>query len=229
SIIESGMPIDLLFTDVIMPGPLKSTELARKARERMPDLAVLFTSGYTEDAFINSGRLDESVELLSKPYSRDALARKVRHMLSNVSQRGYRTVTGAYSSTLLPPAVREQPTRILVCEHNAGIRETTVDMLSAMGYHAMSAGDAQTALSILASNLVDILLTDIGLPDMSGTTLAVHAKARFPALNVILATGEASVTDSTTVTLGSARTLIKPFTFEQLAAAIKSMPAKEAK
>ena len=46
TIIESGMPIDLLFSDVIMPGPLKSTELARKARERMPNLAVLFTSGY---------------------------------------------------------------------------------------------------------------------------------------------------------------------------------------
>lgn len=83
SIIESGMPIDLLFTDVIMPGPLKSTELARKARERMPALAVLFTSGYTDGAFLDSGRLGEAVELLSKPYSRDTLARKIRQMLAN--------------------------------------------------------------------------------------------------------------------------------------------------
>jgi PAS domain S-box-containing protein len=85
SIIESGMPIDLLFTDVIMPGPLKSTELARKARERMPNLAVLFTSGYTENAVVHSGRLDDNVELLSKPYSREALARRIRHLLVKAS------------------------------------------------------------------------------------------------------------------------------------------------
>ena len=50
SVIESGVPIDLLFTDVVMPGPLRSPELARKAKERLPGLAVLFTSGYTENA-----------------------------------------------------------------------------------------------------------------------------------------------------------------------------------
>ena len=53
------MPIDLLFTDVIMPGPMKSTELARKVRERIPNLAVLFTSGYTEDAFAGSGTVGD--------------------------------------------------------------------------------------------------------------------------------------------------------------------------
>ncbi len=45
AIVESGVPIDLLFTDVVMPGPLRSPELARKAKERLPNLAVLFTSG----------------------------------------------------------------------------------------------------------------------------------------------------------------------------------------
>ncbi len=225
SIIESGMPIDLLFTDVVMPGPLKSTELARKARERMPELAVLFTSGYTQDVFLNAGRLDESVELLSKPYSRETLARKLRHTLANASQRKSRIVTSAYSAALRAPTAPLHPIRILVCEDNADIRDTTVDMLSAMGHHAMSAGDAQTALSILTSNPVDILLTDVGLPDMCGTTLAAHAKSRFPALNVILAAGEASGTD--TAALGTARRLIKPFTLEQLAAAISSTPNRE--
>ena len=87
TIIESGMPIDLLFTDVVMPGPLRSTELANKARERMPHLAVLFTSGYSQDAIATGGRLDPGVELLSKPYSRDELARKVRHVLESAGQR----------------------------------------------------------------------------------------------------------------------------------------------
>jgi signal transduction histidine kinase len=80
-IVESGVPIDLLFTDVIMPGPLRSPELARMARERLPKMAVLFTSGYTENAIVHGGRLDEGVELLSKPYTRETLARKIRQVL----------------------------------------------------------------------------------------------------------------------------------------------------
>jgi CheY-like chemotaxis protein len=59
AVVESGVPIDLLFTDVVMPGPLRSPELARKAKERLPQLSVLFTSGYTENAIVHGGRLDE--------------------------------------------------------------------------------------------------------------------------------------------------------------------------
>ncbi|KQQ36235.1 diguanylate cyclase [Duganella sp. Leaf126] len=88
SIIDSGIPIDLLFTDVVMPGPLRSPELARKARERLPGIGVLFTSGYTENAIVHGGRLDAGVDLLGKPYTREALARKVRHVLANRQHAG---------------------------------------------------------------------------------------------------------------------------------------------
>src|SRR6185312_7160998 len=87
AIVESGVPIDLLFTDVVMPGPLRSPELARKTRERLPDVAVLFTSGYTDNAIVHGGRLDEGIELLSKPYTREALARKIRHVLNRQPQQ----------------------------------------------------------------------------------------------------------------------------------------------
>ena len=80
-LVESGQAVDVLFTDVVMPGPLKSTELASKAMARLPELAVLFTSGYTENAIVHGGRLDSGVELLPKPYSREALANKIRNML----------------------------------------------------------------------------------------------------------------------------------------------------
>jgi CheY-like chemotaxis protein len=82
-ILKSGLPIDLLFTDVVMPGRLRSPELARHARQLHPDIAVLFTSGYTQDAIVHGGRLDPGVELLSKPYRREQLARKLRQMLAN--------------------------------------------------------------------------------------------------------------------------------------------------
>jgi len=79
--------LDLLFTDVVMPGRLKSPELARRARERLPGLAVLFTSGYARDAIVHGGRLDAGVELLPKPYSAQALAAKVRAVLDARERR----------------------------------------------------------------------------------------------------------------------------------------------
>jgi len=83
TVIDSGIHVDLLFTDVVMPGTLRSPELARKARERLPDIAVLFTSGYTENAIVHGGRLDPGVELIGKPYTKESLARKIRHVLGN--------------------------------------------------------------------------------------------------------------------------------------------------
>jgi CheY-like chemotaxis protein len=80
-ILESGVKIDLLFTDVVMPGPVRSPELARKARELIPGIAILFTSGYTENAIVHGGRLDPGVNLLAKPYSRQALAARIRDAL----------------------------------------------------------------------------------------------------------------------------------------------------
>jgi PAS domain S-box-containing protein len=82
-IVNGGEKIDLLFTDVIMPGPLHSPELARQAKAKLPKLAVLFTSGYTQNAIMHGGRLDPGIHLLSKPYRREQLARKIRQLLSN--------------------------------------------------------------------------------------------------------------------------------------------------
>lgn len=81
AIVESGMRLDLLFTDVVMPGRLKSSELARKAKLRFPDLKVLYTSGYTENSIVHAGRLDPGVNLLGKPYTREDLSRRIRSLL----------------------------------------------------------------------------------------------------------------------------------------------------
>jgi PAS domain S-box-containing protein len=73
--------IDLLFTDVVMPRGISGRQLADAARQRRPDLKVLFTSGYTEDAIVHHGRLDPGVQLLPKPYRRRELARRIRSIL----------------------------------------------------------------------------------------------------------------------------------------------------
>jgi CheY-like chemotaxis protein len=74
--------VDLLFTDVVMPGSIKAAALARRARERFPRIAVLFTSGYTETAAVKNRELDADAQLLSKPYRSDDLARKIRAVLA---------------------------------------------------------------------------------------------------------------------------------------------------
>jgi PAS domain S-box-containing protein len=81
ALIDAGAHVDLLFTDVVMPGPVSSTELAAHARRILPDVAVLFTSGYTRNALTDNGRLQEGVQLLSKPYQRGQLAQKIRETL----------------------------------------------------------------------------------------------------------------------------------------------------
>lgn len=73
--------IDLLFTDVIMPGGMNGRQLADAAVKLRPGLKVLFTSGYTGNAIIHHGRLDAGVNLLSKPYRRQEMALKVRKAL----------------------------------------------------------------------------------------------------------------------------------------------------
>jgi CheY-like chemotaxis protein len=80
--IKSGAPVDLLFTDVVMPGSRRSTEVVKEGRFLLPHMAVLYTSGYAEGQLLKGGRLDADVLLLSKPYTAESLARHVRQALA---------------------------------------------------------------------------------------------------------------------------------------------------
>jgi signal transduction histidine kinase len=83
AIIDGPEHVDLLFTDVIMPGGLNGRQLATEAQKRRPDLKVLYTSGYTENAIVHHGRLDAGVLLLPKPYLSSDLARMIRTALAS--------------------------------------------------------------------------------------------------------------------------------------------------
>jgi len=81
-VIDGPEQIDLLFTDMIMPGQMNGRQLAEAALQRRASLKVLFTSGYSNEAIIHQGHLDAGVLLLAKPYRKSDLARMIRAALA---------------------------------------------------------------------------------------------------------------------------------------------------
>jgi len=91
--LDAEPSIQLLFTDVVLPGGMNGRQLADEALRRRPALKVLYATGYTRNAIIHQGRLDADVELLNKPFTAEAMARKVRQVLD-----GRASVLGASST-----------------------------------------------------------------------------------------------------------------------------------
>jgi signal transduction histidine kinase/CheY-like chemotaxis protein len=79
--LDQVAPIELLFTDVVLPGGVNGRELADEVVRRSPRTRVLFTTGYTKNAIVHHGRLDPGVQLLGKPFTYSELASKVRTLL----------------------------------------------------------------------------------------------------------------------------------------------------
>jgi two-component system, cell cycle sensor histidine kinase and response regulator CckA len=77
----AGYEPDMLVTDVVLPGGIDGRQVADRLSSRFPGLPVLFMSGYTKDAVVHDGRLDEGIEFLEKPFTPDALLQRVRDVL----------------------------------------------------------------------------------------------------------------------------------------------------
>ncbi|MCA1245121.1 response regulator [Massilia sp. MS-15] len=100
-IIESGRHVDLVFSDVIMPGPVSSLQLGEIARRWLPWVQVLYTSGYAEGVLTHEGKLDASVHLLQKPYHPDALSTRIRHLLRH-ARRAQQAAAGQAGTPQYP-------------------------------------------------------------------------------------------------------------------------------
>jgi CheY-like chemotaxis protein len=207
TILQSGIPIDMLFTDVVMPGPVRSIEVARQAKEMLPGIDVLFTSGYTQNAIVHGGRLDQGVELISKPYRRDELARKIRQLFAARKQGAAVAETPAQVQASVPtpvqapsaellPVAAVTPLSILVVEDNADARAMLSELLLLLGHSVEGAGSAELALEMLAQSAFDVLLTDHSLPGMSGLELARTVAARDKAMKIIFSSGYGAPADT---------------------------------
>ena len=198
TIVRSGAPIDLLFTDVIMPGPVASTELVRQARLLMPTLRVLFTSGFTRDAIVQQDRLQAGVNLLSKPYAREELARRLRQLLSGdmpvgMTDRSDPVPTPEDRPTVHPPQPDAAPAkrRILLVEDSEEVRETTIEFINEVGFDVVAVETAEAALATLAGDgaRFDVIFTDVSLPGMSGIELVKRVLKDDPRQRVVIASG----------------------------------------
>jgi PAS domain S-box-containing protein len=216
TIICSGVHIDLLLTDVVMPGPMSSVEMVRQAQTLKPKLKVLFTSGYTQNAIVHGGRLDIGVELLSKPYGREELARKIRHVLGlpGVPDLAALAPIAAAAVPAPPAAESTRSLRVLAVDDDAGSLDAVVEILRMLGHEPHKAVDAEQALDALAGTQFDVLLTDLRLPDMSGIELARRAVQTNGNLHVVLASGEPMQVDEALPF--DCRAIHKPFSVDDL-------------
>lgn len=80
-VLQSDAKIDLLITDVGLPGGMNGKEMAEKARQQRPDLKVLFITGYAQNAAISNGRLEPGMHVLSKPFPMEKLASRIRQII----------------------------------------------------------------------------------------------------------------------------------------------------
>ncbi|QRN93593.1 response regulator [Archangium violaceum] len=200
-ILQSGVPIDMLFTDVVMPGPVRSPELAKQARTLIPDIEVLFTSGYTENAIVHGGRLDAGVQLLSKPYSREDLARKLRQLLDNRQQRlAVRGPPRAASTPTTPTTTERAPVpaasrrlRVLLVEDDEDVRSSACELMDLLGHEVLAVTSAEEAKGAMAASNFDVLFTDVSLPGSSGVDLAREVVGRKNGMKIILASGHGHV------------------------------------
>lgn len=214
-ILESGVPVDLLFTDVVMPGKLRSPELAKKAKELYPDIEVLFTSGYTQNAIVHGGRLDPGVSLITKPYAQDQLARKLRHLLAN---RQHIVAARNRAKDASKKPLSSEVLRVLVVEDILESQQIACGMLTELGHKARGVADPEEALALLDKETFDLLIADYTLPKMNGLQMARLAKLSHPALKVIFASGYGELIDQ--VPKFKYVALPKPFNIDNLAEAL---------
>jgi CheY-like chemotaxis protein len=153
-------PIHLLVTDVSMPG-MSGFKLAGLLKPLRPSMEVLFMSGYTERAITD--RLESAGSYLAKPFSPEALAAKVREVLGSRRRRG----------------------TILVADDEPRVRDFLRKILTGVGYQVLEANNGREAEQQVEASDIDLLITDLAMPEQGGieTIQRLH-KAR-PQLKII--------------------------------------------
>lgn len=193
AILEHDSAFDLLFTDIVMPGTMSAIELADLARRLNPAIAILLTSGYARNLIPTRDGPD--YQMIAKPYRGEELAAKVRAVLAARPPAVAPAPRPSTPRVVPPPSSRsERPRRVLLVEDEVVLRMSTADMLERLDCLVTGVGSGEEALDLLLKGGdFDLLLTDLGLPGISGEDLAKEVRRRFPKMPVIIASGYGAV------------------------------------
>jgi len=189
---EYGGPVHLLLTDVVMP-KIGGKEIASRLSALRPQMRVLFMSGYTGNARSQQGTLDETVGFIQKPWTPERLCEKIRAVLS------------------APLPIR----RILVVDDEPGMRKWQVEILAGAGYRVFTAGNGREARSRVEEHSIDLVITDLVMPDEEGIELIRTLRKASTKLKIIAMTGadDPNILRAAKI-LGAQETLLKPLTAE---------------
>jgi DNA-binding NtrC family response regulator len=112
---------------------------------------------------------------------------------------------------------------VLVVDDDAGVLETTRNMLEELGYKVIAAGDAEAALAAIGAEAIDIAILDLAMPGVPGLDLGQHLQQRQPALPIIYCSGYPDLIEATGKRLSSGLLLGKPYSSRDLSAKIDSI------
>ena len=158
--------VDLLLTDVIMTG-MNGQELATQLSAAHPNVRVLYMSGYTENAITQQGLVDPSLSFLPKPFRPEELLSKVGAVLSR--ERG--------------------PAKVLIVDDDPQVRSFLATLLEADGYSVLQASNGKEAQARCQELTIDLVVTDLVMPEQEGLE-TIHVLARhWPGLPVIAISG----------------------------------------
>jgi PAS domain S-box-containing protein len=158
--------IDLVLTDVVMPN-MSGWELADRLTKRRPGIKVLFMSGYTDAAITGHGTLPKGAGFIQKPFSPNQLADKVRQMLE----------------------APDRAVRILVADDEPGVRSFLRLVLEGAGYEVMEVEDGKQAVREAQAGHVDLLITDLAMPEQEGIETIVALRREGTGIGIIAMSG----------------------------------------
>jgi CheY-like chemotaxis protein len=191
---HTDITIDVLLTDVIMPG-MNGKELQERLSAMRPGMKVIFMSGYTADVVAKRGVLEQGVNFLPKPFTPAILGEKVREVLGSPSPGTTEDSVGPddRAERQSPPAlVRGNGETILVVDDQHAVLEITKELLAANGYRVMKAANGEEALSVFRSSAretIDLILIDMMMPVMDGSAVVEAIRKLDPNIAVIAVSG----------------------------------------
>jgi PAS domain S-box-containing protein len=199
--LSSQKHIDVLLSDVVMPG-LAGPELAKQLSRLLPELRVVLMSGYPADALLHRQSDLAKAKLISKPFTPDDLLAAVMSVLEPKHDTG-KIETGNGT--------------VLIVEDDEALRKLTTKLLQSRDYTVVGVGTVAEGLAEFSRATVDLVLSDINLPDAQGIELLKQIRQRDMDVPVILITGAPDLNMATeAVRYGAFRFLSKPVANDEL-------------